>query len=204
MSRRSSSDDGCLGVIVIVVIIVLIFKVIAAIAILCGIGLLIYLMVLLGKYIYKRTKESSEKKFVARKEDVVVEIGNKISQIKEIQHTFDKHFEKLDSQFSLVTLISSCMGNTDQELINLLNGNRQAAFDNAKKEIFDNLSATEQKRFPESIVEVEEYKKVLSQETAEMSKDLAAVACANEEYLYEIMQRQCPEMYKNIKHRWMF
>lgn len=204
MSRRSSSDDGCLGVIVIVVIIVLLFKVLAAIAILCGIGLLIYLMVLLGKYIYKRTKESSEKKFVARKEDVVVEIGNKISQIKEIQHVFDKYFEKLDSQFALVTLISSCMGNSDQELIKLLDGNKQTAFDNAKKEIFDNLSATEQERFPESIGEVEEYKKILDQETTEMNRDLAAVACANEEYFYEIMQRQCPEMYKSIKHKWIF
>ena len=204
MSRRSSSDDGCLGVIVIVVIIVLLFKVLAAIAIICAIGFLIYLLILLGKYIYRRTKESNEKKFVARKEDVVVEIGNKISQNKEIQHVFDKHFEKLDSQFALVTLISSCMGNSDQELIKLLDGNKQTAFDNAKKEIFDNLSATEQERFPESIGEVEEYKKILDQETTEMNRDLAAVACANEEYLYEIMQRQCPEMYKSSKRRWIF
>lgn len=204
MSRRSNSDDGCLGVIVILVIIVLLFKVIAAIAILCGIGLLIYLMFLLGKYIYKRIKESNEKKFATRKEDVVAEIGNKISQNKEIQHAFDKHFEKIDRQFALVTLISSCTGNGDKELIKLLDGNKETAFNNAKKEIFDKLSVTEQKRFPESIDNVIEYKKILDQETAEMTKDLAAIACANEEYLYEIMQRQCPEMYKNIKHKRMF
>ena len=73
MSRRSSSDDGFLGVIVILVIIALLFKVLAAIAIICAIGFLIYLLFLLGKYIYTRTKESNEKNFVARKETVVTE-----------------------------------------------------------------------------------------------------------------------------------
>ena len=201
MSRRSSSDDGCLGVIVILVIIVLIFKVIAAIAILCGIGLLIYLMVLLGKYMYKRTKESNEKNFATRKEDVVTEIGNKISHKKEIQQAFDRHFEKIERQFSLVALISSCMGNNNQELKNLLNSSKENAFRSTKNEIFSKLSAAEQKRFPECVDDVVEYKKTLERESAELTRDLNSVACANEEYFYEIMQRQCPEMYKRIKRK---
>ena len=201
MSRRSSSDDGCLGAIVILVIIVLIFKVIAAIAILCGIVLLIYLMVLLGKYIYKRTKESNEKNFATRKEDVVTEIGNKISHKKEIQQAFDKHFEKIERQFSLVALISSCMGNNNQELKNLLNSSKENAFRSTKNEIFSKLSPAEQKRFPECVDDVVEYKKTLERESAELTRDLNSVACANEEYFYEIMQRQCPEMYKSIKRK---
>lgn len=201
MSRRSSSDDGCLGVIVIVVIIVLLFKVLAAIAILCGIGLLIYLMVLLGKYIYKRTKESNEKNFATRKEAVVTEIGNKISHKKEIQQAFDKHFEKIERQFSLVALISSCMGNNNQELKNLLNSSKETAFKSTKKEIFSKLSVAEQKKFPECVDDVVEYKKTLERESAELTRDLNSVACANEEYFYEIMQRQCPEMYRSIKRK---
>lgn len=198
---NNNNDGGCLGAIVVFVIIVLLFKFIAAIGVLIAIGVLTYLLYRLVKFLIKYIGKKNEENFVARKEMVVTEIGNKISHKKEIQQSFDKHFEKIERQFSLVTLISLCTGNNNQELKNLLNSSQETAFKSTEKEIFGKLSPAEQKRFPESVKDVVEYKKTLEQESKELSRDLASVTCANEEHLYEMMQKHCPELHKRIKHK---
>lgn len=161
-----------------------------------GIGLFCVIARAVGSSYEKRYK----KNLAERKEIVVNEIGNKISQRKEIQQTFDKHFEKIERQFSLVSLISSCMGNNNQELKNLLVSNKEEAFASTKNEIFVKLSEDEKKRFPENVYEVVDYRKTLKQEISEMKTDLSSVAEADDKQLSIIIKKHCPGLYKSIKH----
>ena len=201
MSRRSSSDDGYLGVIVVFVIIALLVKFIATIAILIGICVLIYLLFLLVKFLIKYTNENNEKKFATQKDVVITEIKNKISRKEKIQQTIDKHFEKVEKQFLLVTLISSCMKNNKQELKTLLSNSKERAFISMKKEIFSKISNVEKKRFPKSIDEIIIYKKTLNTEIYELKIVLDNIDTSDNETLSEITKRHCPEMYNSIKRK---
>ena len=70
--------------------------------------------------IRKKYKNNKTDKLAQNKEYVVKEISGIISYKQEIQNILNRHFEKIERQFSLMSLISSCMGNNNQELNNML------------------------------------------------------------------------------------
>lgn len=211
----NNDDLGCLGTIIVVILVLLFFGgnialfsgdtedmgLAIGVAVIADSAIAIWLLSVIGKAVGSSHEKRHEKNLIERKEIVVKEVGSKISHRNEIQQTFDRHFEKIERQFSLVSLISSCMGNNNQELKTLLFDSKEDAFESTKKEIFDKLSKDEKKRFPKTVADVIDYKKILEQESADLTKDLNSVACANEEYLYEIMQKHCPDMYKSIKRK---
>lgn len=144
----------------------------------------------------KKTNESS-----SRKEVLVKSLGEIIDKKQKIMQVLDKYFEKIEKQISLVSLISSCMGNGSQELKNSLFSSKEEAFASTKKEIFDQLSKDEQKRFPENVNEIVDYKNILNQELLELKADLSSVAGSDDEQLSTIIQKHCPELHKNIKRK---
>lgn len=149
----------------------------------------------------KKHESNKTEKLSNMKELVVKEIGNKISHRSEIKRAFDRHFEKIERQFSLVSLISSCMGTNNQELKNLLLNNKEEAFRGTKNEIFDTLSEDEKKRFPQNIAEVEDYEKILEQEISKLKTELNSVAASDDEQISAMIKKHCPEVHKNINRK---
>lgn len=182
------SDNGFAWIMVIV-------AVIADLAIFC------WLASKIATAIGKKHENNKADKLAQNKEIVVKEIGKIISYKQEIQHTFNRYFEKIERQFALVSLISSCMGNNNQELNNLLFDNKEEAFANTKNEISGKLSESEKKRFPESVDEVENYEKTLEQEVSELKTDLTSVATCDEEKLSVLIKKYCPEVHKSINRK---
>jgi|GEM_PF-4654790 len=182
------SDNGFAWIMVIV-------AVIADLAIFC------WLASKIATAIGKKYENNKADKLARNKEIVVKEIGKIISCKQEIQKTFDRHFEKIERQFSLVSLISSCMENNNQELNNLLLDNKEEAFATTKNEIWGKLSESEKKRFPESVDEVENYEKTLEQEISELKTDLTSVATCDDEQLSAVIKKYCPEVHKSINRK---
>ena len=182
------SDNGFAWIMVIV-------AVIADLAIFC------WLASKIATVIGKKYENNKADKLAQNKEIVVKEIGKIISYKQEIQHTFNRHFEKIERQFSLVSLISSCMGNNNQELKKLLLDNKEEAFANTKNEIWGKLSESEKKRFPVSVDKVENYEKTLEQEISELKTDLTSVATCDDEQLSAMIKKYCPEVHKSINRK---
>lgn len=182
------SDNGFAWIMVIV-------AVIADLAIFC------WLASKIATAIGKNYENNKADKLAQNKEIVVKEIGKIISYKQEIQHTFNRHFEKIERHFSLVTLISSCMGNNNQELNNLLLDNKEEAFNNTKNEILSKISEFEKKRFPESIDEIENYEKTLEQEISDLKADLTSVATCDDEQLSAMIKKYCPEVHKSTNRK---
>lgn len=149
----------------------------------------------------KKHESNKTEKLSNMKEIVVKEIGNKISHRSEIKRAFDKHFEKIERQSSLVSLISSCMGSNNQELKNLLVSKKDEAFESTKSEILDKLTETEKKRFPQNIAEVEDYEKTLEQEISELKTELNSVAASDDEQISAMIKKHCPEAHKSINRK---
>ncbi len=182
------SDNGFAWIMVIV-------AVIADLAIFC------WLASKIATAIGKKHENNKADKLAQNKEIVVKEIGKIISYKQEIQHTFNRYFEKIERQFSLVSLISSCMGNNNQELNNLLLDNKEEAFTNTKNEILGKISESEKKRFPKSIDEVENYEKTLEQEISDLKTDLTSVAACDDEQLSAMIKKYCPEVHKSMNRK---
>ncbi len=172
-----------------------------AVAVIADSAIAIWLLTVIGKAVGSSYEKRHEKNITERKEAIVKEIGNKISHGCEIQHAFYKHFEKIERQFSLVSLISSCMGNNNQGLNNLLLDNKEEAFISTKNEIFSKLSEYEKKRFPENVEKVEAYKTTLKQEISELKTDLTSVATSDDEQLSILIKKHCPELHKSITRK---
>lgn len=172
-----------------------------AVAVIADSAIAIWLLTVIGKAVGSSYDKRHEKNITERKEVIVKEIGNKISHISEIQQTFDRHFEKIERQYSLVSLISSCMGTNNQELKNLLVSKKDEAFESTKSEIFDKLTETEKKRFPQNIAEVEDYEKTLEQEISELKTELNSVAASDDEQISAMIKKHCPEVHKNINRK---
>lgn len=204
---------GCLGTGIAIILVLLFFGGNAAlfsgdiedlefavvVAVIADSAIAIWLLSVIGKAVGSSHEKRHEKNLTERKEIIVRQIGNQISHKNEIQQTFDRHFEKIERQFSLVSLISSCMGNNNQELKNSLLNNKEEAFTSTKNEIFDKLSEDEKKRFPERVDKVVDYKKTLEQEISELKTDLSSVATSDDERITIMLQKHCPELYKSIK-----
>lgn len=171
------------------------------VAVIADLAMAIWLLSVIGKAIGSSYEKRCEKNLSERKEFVVKEIGNKISHRNEIQQAFDRHFEKIERQFSLVSLISSCIGNNNQELKNLLLNNKEEAFMGTKNEIFDTLSEDEKKRFPQNIAEVEDYEKTLEQEISELKIELNSVAASGDEQISAMIKKHCPEVHESINRK---
>ena len=171
------------------------------VAVIADLAMAIWLLSGIGKAIASSCERRHERNLEERKEIVVKEIGNKISHRNEIQHTFNRHFEKIERQFSLVSLISTCMGTNNQELKNLLLNNKEEAFMGTKNEIFDTLSEDEKKRFPQNIAEVEDYEKTLEQEISELKTELNSVAASDDEQISAMIKKHCPEVHKSINRK---
>ncbi len=169
-----------------------------AVAVIADSAIAIWLLTVIGKAVGSSYEKRHEKNITERKELIVKEIGNKISHRSEIQHAFYKHFEKIERQSSLVALISSCMGTNNQELKNLLVSKKDEAFESTKSEIFDKLTETEKKRFPQNIAEVEDYEKTLEQEISELKNELNSVAASDDERISAMIKKHCPEVHKSI------
>lgn len=169
-----------------------------AVAVIADSAIAIWLLTVIGKAVGSSYDKRHEKNITERKEVIVKEIGNRISHISEIQQTFDRHFEKIERQYSLVSLISSCMGTNNQELKNLLVSKKDEAFESTKSEIFDKLTETEKKRFPQNIAEVEDYEKTLEQEISELKTELNSVAASDDEQISAMIKKHCPEVHKSI------
>ena len=213
--NNNNNGLGCLGTGIVVILVLLFFAgnialfsgdmedmgLTVAVAVIPDSAIAIWLLIVAGKAVGSSYEKRHEKNLTERKEIVVKEIGNKISQINEIQQTFDRHFEKIERQFSLVSLISSCMGNNNQELKNLLFSNNKEAFTSTKNEIFSKLSECEKKRFPENVDEVADYKKTLEQEISELKTDLSSVATSDDEQLSAMIKKYCPDVHKSIKRK---
>lgn len=182
------SDNGFAWIMVIV-------------AVIADLAIFFWLASKIATAIGKKYENNKADKLAQNKEIVVKEIGKIISYKKEIQHTFNRHFEKIERQFSLVSLISSCMGNNNQELNNLLLDSKEEAFATTKNEIWGKLSESEKKRFPESVDKVESYEKTLEQEISELKTDLTSVATCDEEKLSVLIKKYCPEVHKSINHK---
>ena len=128
------SDNGFAWIMVIV-------------AVIADLAIFFWLASKIATAIGKKYENNKADKLAQNKEIVVKEIGKIISYKQEIQHTFNRHFEKIERQFSLVSLISSCMGNNNQELNNLLLDSKEEAFATTKNEIWGKLSESEKKGF---------------------------------------------------------
>ena len=208
----NNDDLGCLGTIIVVVLVLLFFGgnialfsgdtedmgLAIGVAVIADSAIAIWLLSVIGKAVGSSHEKRHEKNLTERKEIVVKEIGNKISRRSEIQHAFYKHFEKIERQSSLVSLISSCMGSNNQELKNLLVSKKDEAFESTKSEIFDKLTETEKKRFPQNIAEVEDYEKTLEQEISELKNELNSVAVSDDEQISAMIKKHCPEVHKSI------
>lgn len=169
-----------------------------AVAVIADSAIAIWLLSVIGKAVGSSYEKRHKKNITERKEVIVKEIGNKISHRSEIQHAFYKHFEIIERQSSLVALISSCMGTNNQELKNLLVSKKDEAFESTKSEIFDKLTETEKKRFPQNIDEVEDYEKTLEQEISELKNELNSVAASDDEKISAMIKKHCPEVNKSI------
>lgn len=209
---NNSNGLGCFGNTIVIVLVLSFFAgnialfsgdtedmgLLVAIAVIADSAIAIWLLTLIGETVRSSYEKRHESNLTERKESVVKEIGNKISHKNEIQQTFDRHFEKIERQFSLVSLISSCLGNNYQELKNLLLNKKEDAYISTKNEILGKLSESEKKRFPESVDGVVEYKNALGQEVSELKTDLASVATCDDEQLSAMIKKYCPEVHKSI------
>lgn len=151
--------------------------------------------------IRKKYENNKTDKLAQNKEYVVKEISGIISYKQEIQNILNRHFEKIERQFSLMSLISSCMGNNNQELNNMLINNKEEAFSGTKNEILGKLSEFDKQRFPKSVDGVAYYKKILEQEISDLKTDLTFVDTCDEEQLSEMIKKYCPEVHKSIKRK---
>ena len=206
---------GCLGTGIAIILVLLFFGGNAAlfsgdiedlefavvVAVIADSAIAIWLLSVIGKAVGSSYEKRHEKNLTERKEIIVRQIGNQISHKNEIQQTFDRHFEKIERQFSLVSLISSCMGNNNQELKNLLVSKKDEAFERTKSEIFNKLTETEKKRFPQNIAEVEDYEKTLEQEISELKTELSYVATSDDEQISAMIKKHCPEAHKSINRK---
>lgn len=120
----------------------------------------------------KEIKDKIEPSRKERDEIFIKDIKDKISQKKDIIHCVNKNFEKIERDHSLVKLILNCMENKNKELEKLFNSNKEIAFRNMKKEIFYILPDSEKKRFPKSIVGIENYRNILSEEISGLERKL--------------------------------
>ena len=177
------------------------FEFAVVVAIIADSAIAMWLLTVFKNAVGRSYEKRHKKNLTERKEIVVKEIGNKILHRNEIQQSFGRHFEKIERESSLISLISSCMGNTTQELNRLLYNNQEEAFTSLKNEIWCKLSESEKKRFPESLDEVENYEKTLAQEISELKTDLTSVATCNEEKLSTMIKKYCPEIYKSINRK---
>ena len=200
---RNNNGDGCLGYIVLIVIVVLlslIIQHIEVVAIILGIIVLIAVIFALIKFSLKKVKKRNIDKTKERKEYLINELTGVISHKKEIIQIFDRHFDEIERQFSLVSLISSCMGSNvglKEYFINSKEGN----FLNLKKEVYDKFSKKEKKSFPEDVGSVAKYKKSLDEELIELQKDMDSIECSNEEQLLFMMRKYCPKQFRKIKRK---
>lgn len=161
----------------------------------------IWLLVVIGKAVGASYEKRNEKNLAERKEIVVKEIRDKISHKTEIRHAIDKHLKAIDGQLSLISLISSCMGTSSQELGNhLFINKKEEAFENAKIFILDKLAA-EKSSFPQSINEVADYTKTLEQEISELKTDLSSVGISDDEQLSVMIKEHCPDLHKSINRK---
>ena len=206
---------GCLGTGIAIILVLLFFGGNAAlfsgdiedlefavvVAVIADSAIAIWLLSVIGKAVGSSYEKRHEKNLTERKEIIVRQIGNQISHKNEIQQTFDRHFEKIERQSSLVSLISSCMGTNNQELKNLLVSKKDEAFESTKSEIFDKLTEAEKKRFPQNIAEVEYYEKTLEQEISELKTDLSSVAASDDEQVSAMIKKYCPEVHKSINRK---
>lgn len=174
-----------------------------AVAVIADSAIAIWLLTVIGKAVGSSYDKRHEKNITERKEVIVKEIGNKISHRSEIQHAFYKHFEKIERQSSLVSLISSCMGTNNQDLKNLLVSKKDEAFQGTKTDIFDNLTEAEKKRFPKTVTEVEDYEKTLEEEISELKTELNSVATSDGEQISAMIKKHCPEVHKSINRKRM-
>lgn len=212
---NNNNDLGCFGNALVILVVLLFLAgnialfsgdmedlgLAVAVAVIADSAIAIWLLTVLGKAIVSSYEKRHEKNIAERKEVIVKELGNKISHGSEIQHAFYKHFEKIERQSSLVSLISSCMGSNNQELKNLLVRKEDEAFENTKSEIFDKLTEAEKKRFPQSIEEVEDYEKTLEQEISELKTELNSVTASDDEQVSALIKKHCPKVHKSINRK---
>ena len=212
MQMNNNNGLGCFGNAIVILLVLFFFAgnialfsgdmedmgLAVAVAVIADSAIAIWLLTVIGKAVGSSYEKRHEKNITERKEVIVKEIGNKISHRSEIQHAFYKHFEKIERQSSLVSLISSCMGTNNQELKNLLVSKKDEAFESTKSEIFDKLTETEKKRFPQNIAEVEDYEKTLEQEISELKTELNSVAASDDEQISAMIKKHCPEVNKSI------
>ena len=103
-------------------------------------------------------------------ESFVIQIENKIARKKKILEGIDKQLNKLENISAIIDLISSCIGENGHEFKNLYNSSKDDVFKSMHKEISYILLQDEKKRFPENIVELENYKNTLNKEILELKK----------------------------------
>lgn len=165
----------------------------------------IILLLWLLKKVYivaeKKHKNNKAKRLTNKRETLVKEMGRIISYKQEILQAFDKYFNKIEKQFSLISLISSCIGNNDQSLERLFVDINEEAFTNTKKEIFEKLSEDERKKLPDYVSEVAKYKKSLEQEISELKIDLGSITASDDKQLSKVIKKHCPELCRKIKRK---
>lgn len=151
----------------------------------------------LGSWLQSVIDNKKASDISARKESLVKALGEMINQKQIILQVINKYFAKIEKQFSLISLISSCAGNNNQELKNLLISSKEEAFTSTKKEIFNELSDDEKKRFPENVSAVVDYKRMLEQEISELKTDLSFVASSDKKKLSQLLEKHRSALSKN-------
>ena len=74
----------------------------------------------LGSWLQGVIDNQKTNHFSERKESLVKALGEMLNQKQMILQVINKYFAKIEKQFSLISLISSCAGNNNQELKNLI------------------------------------------------------------------------------------